>query len=141
MSRPVPPPEAEEPPSPFETWFGFALVLLLTVLLCLWAAFLVPLRVGAVRVPVSPLIAVVGNVLLGRAGGHLLGVPGVLVPLVLWLGLAFLLGTQRAGGDLVVQGDLVGTAFLALGVLGFAVALGMAWGRQSAPTPGPPAGR
>jgi hypothetical protein len=137
----VPPTEAEDPSSRMETGVAFALVLLLTVLLCLWAAFLIPLRVGGVRVPVSLLIACVGNALLGRAGGNLLGVAGVLVPLMLWLGLAFLLGTPRAGGDLVVQGDLVGTAFLALGVLGFAVALGMTWGRQSAATPGAPPGR
>jgi hypothetical protein len=137
----VPAPEAEEPASSLETWFGFALVLLLTVLLCLWAAFLVPLRVGTVRLPVSLLIALVGNVLLGWAGGRLLGGPGVLVPGLLWLSLAYLLGTQRPGGDLVVPGDLVGIAFLALGTLGFAVAFGMTSARRAAATPGPPAGR
>jgi hypothetical protein len=141
VSRPEPTSEAEQPPSPLETWFAFALVLLLTVLLCLWAAFLVPLRVGTVRLPVSLLIAGVGNGLLGWAGGRLLGVPGVLVPGALWLGLAFLLGRRGAGGDLVIPGDLVGTAFLALGALGFAVAFGMTSARQTAATPGPPAGR
>lgn len=137
----MPTPEGEQPPSSLENWFGFALVLLLTVLLCLWAAFLVPLRVGGVRVPVSLLIALVGNVLLGRAGGRLLGAPGVLVPGLLWLSLAYLLGTQRAGGDLVIPGDLVGIAFLALGALGFAVAFGMTSARQAAATPGRPDGR
>lgn len=141
MSRPVPPSEAEDPATSLETWFGFGLVLLLTVLLCLWASFLVPLRVGTVRVPVSLLIAGVGNLLLGRAGGRLMGLPGVLVPGLLWLGLVFLLGTQRRGGDLVIPGDLVGTAFLAVGALGFAVAFGMTSARKAGATPGRPVGR
>jgi hypothetical protein len=95
----------------------------------------VPLRVGTVRLPVSLLVAGLGNVLLGRAGGRLLGTPGVLVPGLLWLGLAFLLGTQRAEGDLVVPGDAVGTLFLAVGTLGFVAAYAMTSARQATTTP------
>lgn len=107
------------------TAVAFGLVLVLTVLLCVWGAFLVPLRVGTVRVPVSLLIAGVGNLLLGRAGGRLLGAAGVLVPGAVWLGLAVLLGSRRPEGDLIIPGDLVGTLFLAVGALGFAVAYGL----------------
>lgn len=128
--------------TPVQVWIGFALVLLLTVLLCLWAAFLVPLRVGTVRAPVSLLVAGLGNLLLGRAGGRLLGMPGVLVPGALWIALAFLLGTRRSEGDLVVLGDTVGTLFLVVGALGFAASYALTSLRRDAPpTPRAPAGR
>lgn len=139
MPDPAQPEADEAAPTPGEVRLGFALVLLLTVLLCLWAAFLVPLRVDTTRVPVSLLIAGVGNVLLGRAGGRLLGAPGVLVPGLLWLALAYTLGSQRSEGDLVVPGDLVGTLFLAVGTLGFAVAYALTPTRRT--TPAPPGGR
>lgn len=136
MSAPVPAPERAAPPGPPDRAgraLGVVLVLVLTVLLCLWGAFLVPLRVGTVRLPVSLLVAAVGNVLLGRAGGRLLGTVGIAVPAVVWLGLAYLLGTRRTEGDLVVQGDAVGTLFLVLGALGFAVAYGMRSVQRAAP--------
>ena len=127
-------PEADEvAPTPGEVRLGFGLVLLLTVLLCLWGAFLVPLRIDTTRVPVSLLVAGLGNVLLGRAGGRLLGTPGVLVPGMLWLVLAYLLGSTRSEGDLVVPGDLIGTLFLAVGTLGFAVAYALTSARRATP--------
>jgi hypothetical protein len=138
---PAPSAVEQEPMTALERRVGFGLVLLLTVLLCLWAAFLVPLRVGTVRVPVALVIAGVGNAVLGRAGGRLLGVRGVLVPGLLWLALAFLLGTRRREGDLVVTGDLVGTSFLAVGVLGFAVAYGLTSPRRTPASPGAASGR
>lgn len=137
MSEPAP----SDAATPLQTGAGFALVLVLTVLLCLWGAFLVPLRVGTVRLPVCLLVAGAGNVLLGRAGGRLLRTPGVLIPGALWIALAYLLGTVRSEGDLVVQGDLVGTLFLAVGALGFAAAYAMTSVRRGAATPGRPAGR
>jgi hypothetical protein len=123
------------PPTPVEVGVGFGLVLVLTVLLCLWGAFLLPLRVGGVRVPVSLLVAGLGNAALGWAGGRLLGVPGVLVPGLVWLGMAVTLGTRRAEGDLVVTGDLVGTLFLFVGALGFAIAYGVSSARPREPPP------
>jgi hypothetical protein len=61
---------------------------------------------------------------------------------VLWLGLAYLLGSRRSEGDLVVQGDAVGTLFLVVGALGFAAAYAMTSLRsQAPPTPRAPAGR
>ena len=108
------------------TYVSYALVLLLTVLLAVWGAFLVPLRYGTVPVPVSWLVAVAGNGLLGWYGGRLLGRPGALVPGVLWLGIALTLGSKRGEGDLVVPGTLVGLVFLLLGAVTSAVAYGSA---------------
>ena len=142
MPEPAPPDAGEQPRTRLETGIGFALVLLLTVLLCLYAAFLVPLRIGTVRLPVALLVAGGGNLLLGRAGGRLLGTTGVLLPGLLWLGLAFLLGSTRAEGDLVVPGDVVGTLFLAVGTLGFGVAYATTSSRrQPTSSPRPPTDR
>ncbi len=141
MSEPAPPADGAGLGTRLQTWVGFGLVLLLTLLLCVWAAFLVPLRVGTVRLPVSLVIAGVGNVLLGRAGGRLLGVAGVLLPAVLWITVGILLGSRREEGDLVVLGDAVGTLFLAVGALGFVVAYGMTSARRAGATPVEPAGR
>lgn len=125
-------PDGDGPPTSLETWVGVGLLLLLAVLLCLWGAFLVPLHVGTTRLPVSLLVAGLGNLLLGRAGGRLIGTAGVLLPGILWLVLAYLLGTRRSEGDLVVQGDLVGTLFLFVGVLGFVVAYVLTAARERA---------
>ena len=100
-------------------------MLLLTLLLALWGAFLVPFRVGGTLVPVSVLLAGVGNLVVGRAGGRLAGTPGALVPGLLWLAVAVLLSSRRAEGDLVVPGSAVGMLFLLTGALGSAVAYGL----------------
>lgn len=134
-------PDGDGPPTSLETWVGMALVLLLAVLLCLWGAFLVPLRVGTTRLPISLLIAGVGNLLLGRAGSRLLGTAGVLLPGMLWLVLAYLLGTRRSEGDLVVQGDLIGTLFLFAGALGFAAAYVLTATRRDGASPAGGPGR
>ena len=105
---------------------AYALVLLLTVLLALWGAFLVPFRVGATLVPVSLVIAVVGNVLVGRAAARVGGSAGALATGVLWTGVVLVLSSRRAEGDVVVPGSAVGTGFLLLGVVASAVAYGAA---------------
>ena len=101
---------------------AYGLVLVLTVELAGWGAFLVPFRVGGSLVPVSWLIVLVGNVAVGYAGGRLAGKTGALVPGLLWLVLAFTLGSTRAEGDLVVPGSTVGMGFLLVGTLASAVA-------------------
>lgn len=102
----------------------YGLVLLLTVLLAVWGAFLVPLRVHGVRAPLGVLLAL-ATVPLGRAGATVLGRrAGAVVPTLLWLTVAALLASQRREGDLVVTGDLSGLAFLLVGVLGGAFAVG-----------------
>jgi hypothetical protein len=109
--------EPEGPPGVTFVAASYAVVLLLTALLALWGAFLVPFRVGGVTVPVSWAIAVVGNVALGVVGGRLLGRVGAGLPGLLWLGLVVLLAMRRTEGDLVVAGTVVGVAFLPLGAL------------------------
>jgi hypothetical protein len=131
-------PDGDGPATALETWLGIGLLLLLAVLLCLWGAFLVPLRVGTTRLPICLLVAGVGNLLLGRTGGRLLGTNGVLLPGMLWLVLAYLLGTRRSEGDLVVQGDLIGTLFLLVGALGFAAAYVTTASRRGASPEGGP---
>ena len=103
----------------------FALVLLLTVLLAVWGAFLVPLRVGGVPVPVGLLLAL-ATVPLGLAGGRVLDSRlGVAVPGALWLLVGVTLGSRRSEGDLVVTGGTLGVLFLLLGTLGAAMTAGL----------------
>ena len=119
-------PSGPGPWRPAERGWAVGLVLLLTVLLALWGAFLVPFRVGATVVPVSLVIAAVGNVLLGRAAARLVGSTGALLTGLLWIGIALVLASRRAEGDVVVPGGPVGLAFLLAGAVGSAVAYGAA---------------
>ena len=120
------PDDAARPWTGLERGWAYALVLVLTVLLALWGAFLVPFRVGGTLVPVSVVIAVVGNVLVGRAAARLAGSTGALLTGVLWTGVALVLASRRAEGDVVVPGSAVGMVFLLAGVLASAVAYGAA---------------
>lgn len=118
------PPADQERPAPVGLSYG--LVLLLALLLAVWEAFLVPLRWGTVLLPVAVLAAVAGNLLLGRAGGRLLGRVGALGPGIIWIAVALSAGSRRAEGDLVVPGTWPGLAFLLLGSVAAAVAYGAA---------------
>lgn len=109
-------------PGAVSTTASYALVLLLAVLLAVWGAFLVPLRLGGYPLPVSWLVAGAGNLALGRAGGQLLGRPGALGPGLLWLAVALTLGSSRPEGDLIVPGSVVGLVFLLVGGVASAVA-------------------
>ena len=120
------PDDAARPWTGAERGCAYALVLLLTVLLALWGAFLVPFRVGGTLVPVSLVIAAVGNVLVGRAGARVAGSTGAVVPGLLWVALTLVLSSRRAEGDVVVPGSTVGLAFLLVGALSSAVAYGAA---------------
>jgi hypothetical protein len=116
------------------TYAAYGLVLVLTVLLAVWGAFLVPLRLGGQAVPVCWAIAVVGNYLLGICGGRLLGRLGAGIPGLLWMAIALTLGSKRGEGDLVVPGSLIGLGFLLAGAVASAVAYGLT-------SPGAPTGR
>ena len=118
--------------SPAAVAGGYALVLLLALLLAVWGAFLVPVRVGGVPLPVGWVVAVVGNLVLGRAGGQLLGRPGAAGPGLVWLAVALVFGSTRAEGDLVVPGTLPGLGFLLVGAVAAAVAFGAAPRREPA---------
>lgn len=122
----VPEPRPTPRPGRLATGGAYGLVLVLALLLAVWGAFLVPLRVGAMLVPASWVIALVGNGLLGWAGGRLLGRAGAAGPGLLWLAVALTLGTKRAEGDLVVPGTLPGLVFLAVGVVASGAAYSLA---------------
>jgi hypothetical protein len=107
---------------PAQRAWAYALLVLVTVLLALWGAFLVPFRVGGTLVPVSWVVAVVGNLALGRAGARLAGSSGALLPGALWLLIVLVLSSRRSEGDLVVPGTTVGLVFLLAGAVASALA-------------------
>lgn len=115
----------ETDPPPLVRAGGLALVALLTVLLALWGAFLIPFRVGSALVPLSWVVALVGNTGLGVAAGRLGGKPAIVLAAGLWLALSFSLGARRPEGDLVVTGGAVGLGFLLLGAVGSSIAFGL----------------
>lgn len=110
---------------------------LLAVLAPGWLAvvevFWLPLRVGAVPVPVSVVGAVVGNQLLVAAAHRLSGSRAVAVlPAGAWLAVAVAGSMRRPEGDLLITGgdaatQLVNLGFLLLGVVSAAFAVGRAF--------------
>ena len=120
---------------------SYVLVLVLSVLLAVWGAFLVLLRVRGVPVPVGLLLAL-APVVLCRAGGRLLeSRAGAAGPALVWVATALLLGSRRPEGDLVVTGGLLGLTFLTLGTLSSAVAVGMFRPRPAETTDASPGAR
>lgn len=112
---------------------SFALVLVLTVELALWEAFLVGARPFGVALPVSAVLAVVGNVGTGLAGAHVLQRrAGAVAPGLLWLTIALVLGSKRPEGDLIVPNTLRGLAFLLAGTLAGAAVVGVTGSRPGA---------
>jgi hypothetical protein len=106
---------------------------LLVVVLAAWLAlvevFWLPLRLFGVLVPVSVAAAVAGNLLLVALAARLTGsrVAAVL-PALTWLVVAVAASIRRPEGDLIVTGSgalgLIGLAFLLLGVVAAAFAVG-----------------
>jgi hypothetical protein len=97
--------------------------------LALVEVFWLPLRVAGVLVPLSVLVAVVGNYLLVVGALRLTGSRAVAVlPAVVWLVVAVGATMRRPEGDLVAVGGgglgAVTLAFLGLGVVAAAVAVG-----------------
>ncbi len=134
----APPGDAPGEDDPAFRFLAYGLVLILTVQLAVWGAFLVPFRIGATIVPVCWLVAVVGNAAVGYAGGRIAGKLGAAFPGLLWLLVTFPLGMKRTEGDLVVTGTLTGSVFLVLGALASATAYGVVLAR-SLRTGSPPA--
>jgi hypothetical protein len=109
----------------------------LAVVVAAWLAVVevlwLPLRVGGVLVPVSVVAAVVGNLLLVGAALRLTGSKVVAaLPAVTWLVVVVAAMARRPEGDLLLVSagalGLVSTAFLLLGVLAGALAVGLALG-------------
>jgi hypothetical protein len=108
------------------------------VLLAAWfavlEAFWLPLRIGGVPVPLSIPVAVAVNLLLVTGTHRLTGsrVAAVL-PAVVWLVVVLPASQQRPEGDVVLIGDWRGLAFLMLGVLAAALAVGRVLGTPRSP--------
>jgi hypothetical protein len=110
--------------------------------LALVEVFWLPLRVGGVLVPLSVVVAVVGNLLLPAGALRFSGSRVVAVlPVVAWLVVAVGSMVRRPEGDLVMNGvgdaGVVGLAFLALGVTAAAFSVGRVLGGSGRPRVGP----
>lgn len=97
--------------------------------LALVEVFWLPLRVGAVPVPLSVLAAVAGNLLLVQLTHRFSGSRALAVlPALVWLVIALAATVRRPEGDLVLIGTgatgAVGLAFLGCGVVAAAFAAG-----------------
>jgi hypothetical protein len=91
-----------------------------------------PLRVGAVPVPVTILLAVVSTRWLIRSAAELGGPrPVAAVPLVVWLLALGVLGVAGPGGDVLLPADWRSMLLLGGGLFPAAVVLGRALGRSS----------
>lgn len=145
MTVPEPAPDPDRgtdgPPGRLATAASYALVLVLAVQNAVLSAFLLPLRVGGVLVPVSLLLAGGGTALIGVVGARVVRARwGAAVPGLLWVVLALIAGSRRAEGDLVVAGGegsglaTLGLVFLAVGAIGSAAGYAL-----SAPRPVPAA--
>ena len=121
-------PPSPAPLGPVGRAVAYGLVVVLAALLAVWGTFLLPFRIGGELVPVSCVVALVGNGLLGRAGGRLLGAAGAAGAGVTWLAVVLVLSAPRSEGDVLLPNTLVGLLFLVVGSLTSAVAFGLASG-------------
>jgi len=115
----------------------------LTGALTVWAAFLVPLRVGTLPAP-AWLLPLAGTLALGWAAARRAGLLGALAPAVVWFVLSWpVLGAARAEGDLVVPGTGAGYAYLFGGLVAWAALVTAASGaaRRRRASPQAPARR
>ena len=105
--------------------------------LALVEVFWLPLRIGLVPVPVSVFAAVFGNLLFVGAAYRLSGsrLVGVL-PALVWMAVALGATVRRPEGDLIITGGgvsgVVNLAFLLVGVVAAAFAVGRVLGRPGA---------
>lgn len=132
---PAPTPDGDERPLPAAV--VVAVALLLTALLSVWAAFLVPFRVGSVVVPLW-LLPLVAMVAVARLASRRVGLWGALGPALLWLALSWLvLGTTRSEGDLVVPATATGYVYLCGGFVPWLVVVALASSSPRGEAPAP----
>jgi hypothetical protein len=94
------------------------LVAAVAVGLALVEAFLVPLRVGTVPLPICVPLAMAGNVVLAKLAARQTGSAAwAVMPPVLWLLVIVVLSLPRPEGDLIVPGTLTGLVFLFAGAV------------------------
>jgi hypothetical protein len=120
---------------------GGVLVIAVAVWMALVEVFWLPLRVAGVLVPLSIVVAVVGNLLLPAAALRFSGSRVVaVIPALTWLVVAVAGMLRRPEGDLVMSGvgasGVVNLAFLMLGVLAAAFSVGRALGGPRRPPVG-----
>ena len=114
----------------------YTLVLVLALELAVWESFLVAARPFGEPLPLSALLAALGNLALGALGARVLGTPaGAAAPGLVWLLPAVLLSVTGPGGDVVVTGGWRGIAFLVAGAAAAVVAGGMRRARENGATP------
>ncbi len=114
---------------------ALTMVAFLAFLFAVFGAFLVP-TTPITWVSLGVVIAVVGNVGLGALGRRLTGsTSGAVVPAVVWLVVALGLASGQREGDVVLTNEAASLAFLLLGAMAWAVAIG----RRPAPRPAVPA--
>lgn len=102
-------------------------VLLFTVdaaLLALLELCFLTLAVGAVPVPVSPVVALVSTPWLVRAAGRWAGPGAAAMPLVAWAAVIAVLGLAGPGGDILLPSDWMGLALVVCGLVPAAFTLG-----------------
>jgi hypothetical protein len=127
---------------PAERMAGGLLTLVVAVWMALVEVFWLPLRVGGVLLPVSVVAAVVANVLLPQLALRLSGSRLVAALTgVAWLVVVVAAMIRRPEGDLIITGGgatgVVNLAFLLLGVLAAAFAVGRALGGPRRPPVSP----
>jgi hypothetical protein len=94
------------------------LIAVLALGLALVEAFLVPLRIGTVPLPVCVPLAMAGNIVLAKLAVRQTGsIAWGAAPPVLWLVVVVVLSLPRSEGDLVVPGTLTGLVFLFAGAI------------------------
>lgn len=114
----------------------YLLVLVLALELAVWESFFVAARPFGTALPVSAVVAAVGNVGLGLMGRRVLDRPvGAAIPGLVWLAVALVLGSGGAGGDRVVTGEWRGVAFLVAGAAAAAAVAGVTSAGRSRTTP------
>jgi hypothetical protein len=113
------------------------LVLVLdTVLLGVLELFFLPLRIGAVPVPVTVLVGAVTTPWLVATTGRLVRPALSWVPLVVWVLVVFGFGMLGPGGDLVLIQDWRALLLLGASALPGAMVLGGGLGRAAGRKPG-----
>jgi hypothetical protein len=127
---------------PAERMAGGLLTLVVAVWMALVEVFWLPLRVGGVVLPVSVVAAVVANLLLPQLALRLSGSRLVAALTgVAWLVVVVAAMIRRPEGDLIITGGgatgVVNLAFLLLGVLAAAFAVGRALGGPRRPPVSP----
>lgn len=118
-----------------------ALLVLDTVLLAVLELFFLPLRIGAVPVPVTVLVGAVTTPWLVSTTAKLVRSGLSWVPLAVWVLVVFGVGLLGPGGDLVLIQDWRALLLLGASALPGAMVLGGGLGRAAGRTEGRGPGR